>query len=512
MTSLSTKTRSWSPLFTTVFGGVVLCWLLAAFLHLYFFGFASMDSWTLTAPAATAKTPFVLTTPFLGTFEGADKAWGLHWPGGLLLTSIVTPFLPHDPATYITISIFYWLLVSLAATALVQRLTGAPWLALCAFVLVASDRMCFSVAWFERYELLGGAIAIAAIMAVCNGEQRHAGMRSVIIGVTFFLLPLIHPVFSGVGLAFVGWLGLTTLALKRPWKPFCIAAAGYAAGWGVFLGYYWSRPWLYAQFLNHAHQNLEITRNADPPGLRTFFRHLSEIDRPTRAGALVYVIAFGGVIYLVCGLWKARGNWREFLSREYLGVFSALGLVSSLLLSQTTYNPYYWATAWPFAAVVACMVAHWLLQGFPARRRLVVGVLVAILLLHGSFWAGRTWIWHKTGFVNLRAGVSQFAASLPEGAQLFIPEVMWDNYAGGNRKVFLNSLPYSAGAPAQQRYASYIGPLMRSGDVLVIDDLQSHASLIDPHQAGWKEIGHSAITYPGEDKAHGFELTAYQKQ
>jgi hypothetical protein len=53
---------------------------------------------------------------------------------------------------------------------------------------------------------------------------------------------------------------------------------------------------------------------------------------------------------------------------------------------------------------------------------------------------------------------------------------------------------------------------MRSGDVLVIDDLQSHASLIDPHQAGWKEIGHSAITYPGEDKAHGFELTAYQKQ
>lgn len=512
MTSLSTTTRPWSPLFATVFGAIVLCWLIVAFIHLYFFGYASMDSWTLTAPAAMAKVPFALTTPFLGTFEGADKAWGLHWPGGLLLTSIITPFLPHHPATYISISICYWLMLSLAAMALVNRLTGSPWLALCAFAFVASDRTCFSVAWFERYELLGGAIAIVAIMAVCNRQDRHAGMRSAIIGATFFLLPLIHPVFSGVGLALVAWLGFRTWAIRSPWKPFCIAAAGYAAGWAAFVGYYASRPWLYAIFRNHAHQNLEITRDNAPPGIRTFLLHLSQTDRPTRAGAIVYLVAFAGVISLLRGLWKSRDNWREFLSREDLGIFSAVGLVSALVLSQTTYNPYYWTTPWPFAVVLACMVTHWLLQRLPARRRLVGGALIAILLLHASYWAGRTWIWYKTGFVNLRAAVSQFAATLPQGGQLFVPEVLWDNYAGGNRKVFMNSLPFSAGAPMQQRYASYIAPLMRSGDVLVIDALQSHATLIDPHQPGWKEIGHSKITYQGEDKLHGFDMTAYQKE
>ena len=513
MTSLSTTTRPPQRMLVILFAGLVLCWLFVAFLNLYFFGFASMDSWTLTAPAAMAKHPFALTTPFLGTFEGADRAWGLHWPGGPLLTSIVTPYLPHHPATYISISIFYWLLLSLAVTALVRRLTGSPWLALCGFLLVASDQMAFTIAWFERYELLGGAIAMVAIMALCSREDRHSGARLAAIGVAFFLLPLIQPVFSGLGLAWVVYLGLSTFALKRSWKPFCIAAAGYAAGWAVFLGYYLSRPWLYAQFRNHAHQNLEITRNTSPPGIHTFLLHWMDIDRPFRAGAIFYGIGFCGVLALLYGLWKSRKDWKGYLSREEPGIFAAVGLVATLVLAQTTYNPYYWATAWPFAAVVVCMVAYWLLERFPGRRRLVSGVLIALILLHGAFWAGRGYLWYKTGFVNLRGQLRQFVSTLPQTGQVFIPEVLWDTYAGGNRTVLINSLPFSAGDETQQRYAAYIASRIQSGDVLVTDQLQSHPTLIDHAQPGWKELGQCNLTYRGNGgKVHGFELTAYQKQ
>jgi hypothetical protein len=402
----------------------------------------------------------------------------------------------------------YWLMLSLAAMELVRRLTGSQWLALGAFVFVASDRMCFSETWFERYEMLGGAIAICGILALCG---RRGGAQLAIIGAVFFLLPLLHPVYSGLGLAWLIYLGVSTLLLRRPWKPFCIAAAGYAAGWATFLGYFWSRPWLYAQFINHAHENLEITRLTAPPGIRTFLRNLVAMDRPTRAGAIVYLVAFGAVFYLLYGLWKSRGAWKQFLSREELAIFAASGFVSTLALAQSTYNGYYWTTAWPFAVAMACLVGHWLLQRFPDRRRIVAGALIALLLFHGSFWAGRTYLWYKAGFINLRGHLREFGSTLPQGAQLFLPEVFWDTYADGTRKVFMNSLPYIAGTPAQQRYAAYITSLMHSGDVLVIDQLQSHPSLIDPTQPGWKEIGQCNGVYQGEDKPHGYQLTAYQK-
>jgi hypothetical protein len=512
MTSVPSTSRPPQRTLAGIFLVIILCWALVVFVNLYFFGYASMDTWCYCAPAAMARLPFALTTPFLGSFEGADKAWGFHWPGGPLLTSIVTPFLPHAPATYILISMGYWLLLSLAVAALVRRMTANPWLGLYAFLFVVSDRLCFSMTWFERYELLGGAIAITAIMALYDRQDRHGGVRSAIIGAAFFLLPLIHPLFSGVGLAWITYLGFRTFVLKRPWKQFCIAAAGYAAGWATFLGYYWSRPWLYAQFLDRAHVILELTRVSPPHGIRLFLMRLYETDRPFRAGAIVYGIAFGGVLSLLYGLWKSRGDLREFLAREDLAICAALALVSTLVLSQKTYNGTYWAAAWPFAVALACLVIHRVLQRFPGRRRLLVGALLALLLLHGAFWAGRTYIWYKTGFVNLRGRLQEFASTLPQGGQLFIPEVLWDTYADGNRKVILNSLPYIAGTPAEQRYAAYIRPQIQSGDVLVVDQLQSNLPLIDTAQPGWKQIGECNVTYQGEDKLHGYQLTAYQKQ
>ena len=104
--------------------GIALCWVGLVWIHLDRFSFASMDSWCYAAPALTAEVPLHLTMPFLGTFEGADRAWGLHWPGGPLLTSLYAPFLPHQTGVYVSIYIFYWLLLGLATAALVRRMTG----------------------------------------------------------------------------------------------------------------------------------------------------------------------------------------------------------------------------------------------------------------------------------------------------------------------------------------------------------------------------------------------------
>jgi hypothetical protein len=494
-----------------IFAGIILGWLVTVFLHLYFFAYASMDSWCYAAPAVMARAPFHIITPFLGAFEGADRAWGLHWPGGLLLTSIFAPLLPRCPATYVSIYIAYWLLACLATAALARRLTSSSWLALAAFLLVAGDRNAFGDTWFQRYEMLGGAICIAAILALCDRQDKHPGLRSATIGGAFFLLPLIHPVFSGLGFGWLVYLGFETVVLRQPWRKFWIAAVPYGAGWTAFLGYYWSRPWLYKEFLTHAQENVELTRVSAPPGLRTFLSSLWVIDTPTRSGTVLYIVALGGAFFLLYGFMRSRRDWREFLATENAGIFTALGLIGALILSQLSYNHAYWTTSWPFAAAMACQVAHRLAQSFPRHRRLALGALVALLLLHDAYLPGRTYLWHKYGFVNLRGQLREFADSLPKGGQVFVPEVLWDTYAGGNQEAFMNSLPYFAGDAAEKRYASYITARMQPGDVVVIDALQGRVPRIDPHQPGWKEIGRSKLVYQG-DHPHGYDLTAYQKE
>jgi hypothetical protein len=513
---------------------IAVCWLGLAFIHLYFFSYASMDSWCYAAPALVARSPFQLSMPFLGTFEGLDKGWGLHWPGGPLLTSIFAPVLPHHPGVYILVYLCYWLLACLAAAALARRLTGSSWMGLAAFCLVAGDQICFIITWLQRYEMLDGAIAMVTIMAlvprrwqpderrwsfifVGPGLSRRArikitltGLRSFIIGAGFFLFPLLHPVFTGLGGGLLVYLGLSTFALGRPWRNFIIAAVAYAAGWGGFLSYYWSRPWLYAVFLGHAHQGALLSHEHGYPSVHMFLVTLFSIDK-TRSAAIVYLAGVAYAGYLAWVFWKCGKDWRKWMAAHELQIYTALALLGTLALSQFTYNYYYWSTAWPFAATLACDAASRLLRNFPARRRLIAGALAAVVLLHMGYFAGRTYLWYKTGFVNLRGIARDFSATLPREGRLFIPEVLWDSLAWKDREVYMNDLPYIAGDERERRYADYIATLIRPGDVLVIDELQSHVPLIDPHQPGWKEIGHCKAEYMGAGALHGFGLTAYQK-
>ncbi len=70
------------PAFSVMLAGIVVCWLVVVFIHLYCFQYPSTDSWSYASPALTARVPLKLTMPFLGTFDGADMGWGLNWPGG----------------------------------------------------------------------------------------------------------------------------------------------------------------------------------------------------------------------------------------------------------------------------------------------------------------------------------------------------------------------------------------------------------------------------------------------
>ena len=508
----SIKTAAWPRFFCALYGGFLAGWLALAWVNLYFFSFCGMDAWCYAGPALTARAPFSLTMPFLGSFEGADKGWGLHWPGGPLLTSLFAPFLPHTPAAFVSIYLFYWLLLAIAVTAVAWRLTGSRWMALCACFLIAADRICFSNAWLERYELLDGALAMAVLLAL-TGENRPA-LRSTAIAVAFFLFPLMQPITTGLGLSWLVCIAAMTWALRRPWKQFLIAAGATAAGWAAFILYYSSRPWLWTILQVHARTNLAVAHRMAPPGIGRAIHRLLNIGNPTKSATIVYLAALCGVLYLLLAFWKSRRDWRQFLLREEVMLFASVGLLCCLFLAQFNYTDCYWAPAWPFGALIFCQMVWRLLRGAPGLRWLWLGGLAVVLLLHAVYLPARTYAWYKLGFINLRSTIRNFAASLPQSGHLFLPEVFWENYADGKRPILMNAVPADLGPVEQQKYADYLLPQIQSGDVLVIDLHQAHMTLIDPHQPGWKPIATCSVMYGGRvaGMQHGFELTAYQKE
>ena len=136
----------------------------------------------------------------------------------------------------------------------------------CGFALVAGERSCFSVTWWGVMSFwMDNRQWRPLVMRAEKSKVARGGGLSGFL--SFFLFPLMHPILSALGLAWLGCLGLRTWALKERWSAFLTAALGTAAGWAAFIGYYWSRPWLYAIFLNHARQNMAVARVDAPPGL-----------------------------------------------------------------------------------------------------------------------------------------------------------------------------------------------------------------------------------------------------
>lgn len=487
-----------------------LLWGILIFLHLYCFSYASMDSWCYFAPAAQAEAPLRIITPFLGDFAGANTGWGLHWPGGPLFASLWTPFLPRHPATGILMFISFWLALAVIAAVLVQDLTHSRAAAFVGFLLVLGNHMAFNIAWLQRYELLGGAMACLGALLLAEPDRWPAWRRG-LLGLVFFALPLLHPVFSGLAGGWLVCLLLVCLMTRRFWADLWVAGAGYIGGWVTFLAYYTLQPAQWARFRDHAAVGFELTRTTAPPGISKFFRYLWRFDEPMRAGSFIFGAALIAGGLLVWAGWRARAKSDEFIVRERLPLFLAAGLVGSLLLIQSTYNGYYWMTAWPFAVILACAgIYRWSAALRLVRPRLFVVAVTGFLLVHSAFFAVRTLKWVQSHGVNYRAEAETFLASLPPDKRWFLPESLWDIPSLRDREVRMNTIPYNCGPEMRRQYDARLQAETQKGDVIVVDALQSHP-IAWPVTAGWKEIARRKIVWPGAGGARGYDLTAYQK-
>ncbi len=494
---------------------LVAGWGLWMFLQIDHFNLPSLDSLFYFAPAAFATTPFHLSTPLLAGFEGADTSWGANWPGGLLLISCFTAFLPKCPALYVILFLALWLLISALTGLWVRAATGKSHWGLIAFLLCLFNRDLYEMASLERHELLACLALMGAAYGVFTLSQKPFSRSGLaILLISFFLLPLVQPVTSLVGGFFLA--ALACFAWWRKERPGYLLPAGgaYAAGLAGLALYFYRDPNAWLLFLDNARENAQQVYDPARSGGHFFFgkAFLKRLFRvrfiPTN---LIYV---GALIPACLILREAAGS---ILRRETRPLFqfdksrpalAAFLFVATLSATQFFSNIIYPVLAVPFAVALICSALE---EAKGAKNHLRAGLVSALLLaISIAYFAGKTWVMARQGWPNYRRELAALKAGLPPAHLVLIPYVMWETVLGDSQGYAMNTTPnFNA---RKLRYESMIYGEIKPGDLVLLDSFgggQPAQSIGEPQ---WEKIGEKQCLWHASESVMGFDITIWRKR
>ncbi len=488
------------------FLGFGAAWLALAFTHLYFYALPWMDTWCYLAPSAVDAQPLRLTAPMLGSFDGSDHAWGLHWPGVQLMNSVVFSILPAHPASWVAWETLLWLACAAALAQLTWRVTTRAGAAFTVFALILMDRGFFFGAYAQRMEsmaLLWLCPLIHAMIARARG-QKLSPAGHLLAGLAAFLAPLTHlaaAAFAGAALAVMLWR-------SRPGESRGPAreAALWLAGCIALVAWFGLQPDVWSQFVAHARQGASVKAQGG-----MFVMAMSLFYAPTYTGAALYVI---GVAAAGAGIWQ---GWRREAAGE-TRVRADLGLVALgvFILLQWLHNAHY---LFPLLPALAPLGADGVLRAMAWIGRLpaprwVTATIAAFVLLHGAFWVTRTLKYLESGRPFLRGDLASFWSTLPHEGRLFIPTALWEEAGRAperRARARMNTIPNSALIARRGAYEKSIYENAQPGDTLVVDRFQDPPILLDPSTAGWERVREIERPMPGKTP-WGYAFTVWRRR
>lgn len=478
----------------------LLLWAAVAWVHLQRFAVPWMDPWCYLAPAAPGGGSLLLWTPLLGSFEGADHLWGLHFPGALLLYRALFAVLPFHGGAAVGLFVALWAALALAVGWAALQLTGEGFWGAASAAVVLADRSMFEVAAAQRPEFVAALALFLSVMVVARIPpfRGGAGLAGAFCG--FFLIALAHPVTLVAGA--IMCLSLAWLSPRAggcPRRTAGWALAGYAAGCAALVLWFALQPKAWSTFRDHAGRALV------PYSYGTaFWRALQEFYYPTFTGHVLWIL---GGLAAVRALWPGTGDrGGEGDARRVC----AVALLACALAEQKFYNVNYLGVALPEAVVISALFLHDR-EGRPgsAWRRGFRVLVCAAILAHGLFWGTRTLKFLEDGRPDLRRELAGIAESLPTGRRILVPEVLWEEAIRNPGRFMMNTLPYHASVQRRRAYEAYAYAGLRAGDLVILDRLQSNAPAAVLPKPGWALVGTYRHVLPGRTE-WGYDLSVWR--
>jgi hypothetical protein len=480
----------------------VAVWILIAWTNLYRFDVPWMDTWCYLSPAATGGAPFHLETPLLGTFAGADHTWGLHFPAAQLIYSVYFALLHFDPEWAVAMFILFWLALGVGVGWSVLRLTGSRLWAAVAIALVLADRSVFAVALGQRPEFIASLALLVAVMALAGLEPFRGGLRLIAAACAFAVLATAHPVTLLVG---AGVCLAMALYLRshpgRNWRLFACSAAGYIIGVAMLFLWFGLQPEAWSAFCDHSAGNWVPFSFGS-----AFWRSLKEFYYPTLTGHVMWALACLVATY---SLWtKALKTELPLRAMTVCSLF----LILCIIAQQKFYNGYYLSIGVPVVVMLVAVFGSETVACIEdSRLQLVVKIAVCtFVVLHGAFWFTRTLKYVASGCPDVRKELAQVVARLPNSRRILIPEVLWEVAIADPQRYSMNTLPYHASLQRRRAYESYAYGQLRTGDLVVIDRLQSNRPLNRLDGGGWALVGTYTHLLPGRTE-WGYDLSVWRK-
>jgi len=497
------------------FAGFCLVWVIVAFLHLRFWSMPWMDTYCYASPAAAASHPFVLHLPFLGSFMGADHAWGLHWPGGPLFLSLLLPQ-AFSAAWLIAVYVFLWLLCGLACALLAFQLSRSYWVAFISLAVILLDRSALGIAGGGRHEFLTAIFTILPLICVLSEDRKTSVPARTFLALSLFLLPLLHPMGVGIGVVYV----LSAILMlpdklrnstdnKKQYLLFLICFP-YVLGLSILVGWFALQPDVWRQFQAHAK---EASGGVKP--FEIYWKAATQFYYPFSTGTLIYVIAlvssFG--VFLQCAKalflkmhFPLLKIW--FPHMVFLMTFGGMSFMA---------NAYYLFISLPVAtALSVAFVANFLsTHSHLISARVVALTALLFLLFHGAFLVSRSIKVASAGFPDLRNEARQFYDSLPSTHLKLIPISLWEVALENRDQAMLNTQGFAANDINRIDYESYAwGELQHPDDIVIIDHLQTvqvSPIRVPSIDEGWEMIAEKKSIMPSS-KPWGFHYQAWRRK
>lgn len=488
-------------------------WVFVSYISAHHYGYPSMDSWCYTAPWVYSPHPFSLSTPLLGNFHASDTSWGLHFPGGQMLMTLLPSFIPRTSSVIVLCYIFIQFLVAVEVALIIQNFTSNVLVSCLGLLFVLWDKSAATILWLQRTELIAAFLATSAILIIQNPNWRKSVLPQIGLYSCLFLLPTVGPVSVFVGAAIAGWLFLDTLLMKQNIVHKLLPILVYAMGVMLLALYYYTNHEMYMTFLDHAKSGLEITKQSKIPfwGYNTFA--FQTLYKPFFLGTLAQLLS---ILYILWASWKflivQKKNISEtwfHLSQQYLVFFC---LLAALFSMQNTYNGFYIVATLPFATILGAIALNKIFKSRNIAFKTEVIIVLLITLLSSSYLLARTYKWFRDGGVNYHEKIAQFYSMIPQGGVVLVPESLWESaYNDKKHQIILNSLPYNARQTRQQEYLHYLETHYSNFDYFVVDRLQSHPSgFFEEHKAELTPIFHVQKTWLNSGVERGIDLTLYK--
>ena len=499
-----------SIIFGVLLISTISLWVIVLYINSHHYCYCSMDSWALSAPGLYSKTPFQLSTPLLGNFHSSNITWGLHFPGGPMLFSLLPLSTLRSAESISLIHIVFLLIISLQSGIIVWMLTSRKIMAFLATALILSDKSCAINLWLQRNEFLGAILAATAIIAVIKNKNKT--LNSFMLFVCICLLPTITPIYVFVDIAIVAWLVIDTYFNEKNRLTLIYYISAFFLGIGLLAAFFFSNYETKEAFLDHSKNAFAISKNSTP-----FFGYniieFQSLYSPFFIGTLFQLLSLWIILY--CS-WESIFITKNSISNTW-NYFSYYYLIFCCLLAgefamQNNFNGYYIVGTIPFATILGTVGLNKIFQKLKLSNKVETTIVVIICLLSSAYLCGRTYKWYHEGATNYRAEVEKFYSAIPTGGTVLAPEIFWELAREDHkRNIIMSSLPYNAGPSRQLEYLKYLKENFSSFDYFVVDRLQSHPSkFFDENKDHLIVIASAKKTWKTGVTERGFDLTLYK--